>query len=171
MPYLGEITMFAGPFTPEGWKICAGQEMSVQHNQALYSIIGNQYGGDNRVFYLPDLRDRFPVQPATKYQVGKQGGATQYKIAPENLPTQVHTVNDPGHKHVVDLSSAPHTSAFAVPTVPGEASRATTTAGTTGTGKSGMTVTQVPLTITPPSLSINFIICVEGGDYPPRSDD
>ena len=53
--YFGEICSFPFDFAPEGWLPCDGQELDVQQNQALYSIIGNKFGGDWRKFRLPNL--------------------------------------------------------------------------------------------------------------------
>ena len=53
--YFGEICSFPFDFAPEGWLPCDGQELDVQQNQALYSIIANKFGGDSRKFRLPDL--------------------------------------------------------------------------------------------------------------------
>ncbi len=61
-PYIGEIRMFAGNFAPQGWALCQGQALSINQNQALFSLVGTIYGGDGRtVFNLPDFRGRIPV--------------------------------------------------------------------------------------------------------------
>ncbi len=58
MPFLGEIRAFASELPP-GWLPCEGQELEIQRHQALYSLLGVRYGGDERtVFALPDLRGR-----------------------------------------------------------------------------------------------------------------
>jgi microcystin-dependent protein len=60
--YIGIIKIFAGKYAPVGWLFCMGQTLSVQQYQALYSIIGNTYGGTPGVnFALPDLRGRIVV--------------------------------------------------------------------------------------------------------------
>ncbi len=43
---IGEIRLFAGNFAPRDWAFCNGQTMSINENQALFSILGTQYGGD-----------------------------------------------------------------------------------------------------------------------------
>ena len=61
-PFLGEVILFAGNFAPRGWALCNGQLLSINENQALFSILGTTYGGDGRTsFGLPDLRGRVPV--------------------------------------------------------------------------------------------------------------
>lgn len=55
--YIGEIRAFAFGFIPEGWYICNGQELSAPGNPALYSILGNTWGGvQNQTFKLPSLQ-------------------------------------------------------------------------------------------------------------------
>jgi microcystin-dependent protein len=61
-PFIGEISMFAGNYAPLGWAFCDGRIISIDENQALYSLLGVTYGGDGRkTFGLPDLRGRVPV--------------------------------------------------------------------------------------------------------------
>jgi microcystin-dependent protein len=61
-PYIGEITLFAGNFAPQGWAFCQGQILSIAENTALFSLLGTNYGGNGRTnFALPDLRGRVPV--------------------------------------------------------------------------------------------------------------
>jgi len=56
-PFIGEIIQFGGNFAPRGWAFAQGQLLPIAQNQALFSILGTQYGGDGRVtFALPDLR-------------------------------------------------------------------------------------------------------------------
>jgi len=56
-PLLGEVKTFAGNFAPNGWALCDGQLLSINQNQALFSILGTTYGGDGRTnFALPKMR-------------------------------------------------------------------------------------------------------------------
>jgi microcystin-dependent protein len=53
---IGEIKLFAGNFAPYLWSFCNGETLSIVDNQALFSILGTQYGGDGRTtFQLPNL--------------------------------------------------------------------------------------------------------------------
>jgi microcystin-dependent protein len=54
--FIGNIATFAGRYAPMGWMDCAGQALQIHQYPALYSIIGNTYGGDHTVFRLPDFR-------------------------------------------------------------------------------------------------------------------
>jgi microcystin-dependent protein len=61
-PYIGEITMFAGNYAPNGWAFCNGQLLPISSYSALFSILGTTYGGDGETtFALPDLRGRAPI--------------------------------------------------------------------------------------------------------------
>ena len=61
-PYLGQITMFGGNFAPRGWAFCNGQTLPITQNEALFSLLGTNYGGNGQsTFALPDLRSRLPV--------------------------------------------------------------------------------------------------------------
>ncbi|MFD6393149.1 phage tail protein [Nocardia sp. NPDC060259] len=55
-PILGQIAIF--PFwTPQGWLPCEGQLLKVSDYQALFSLLGNKFGGDGRLtFALPNLK-------------------------------------------------------------------------------------------------------------------
>lgn len=55
-PYIGEIQLFPYNYAPDGWLFAAGQSMNISQNQALFALLGTQYGGDGRTtFNLPDL--------------------------------------------------------------------------------------------------------------------
>jgi microcystin-dependent protein len=60
--YLGQIELFGFNFAPAGWAPCNGQIMSIAQNQALFSLIGVNYGGNGVTdFALPSLH---PVTPS-----------------------------------------------------------------------------------------------------------
>lgn len=62
-PFLGEIQLFSLNFAPMGWTQCSGQTLQISQNQALYSLLGTNYGGDGITnFQLPDLRGAVPFQ-------------------------------------------------------------------------------------------------------------
>jgi microcystin-dependent protein len=59
---LGMIKLFGGNFAPKGWFECKGQTLAINGNEALFSILGTQYGGDGRTtFCLPNLVDKCPT--------------------------------------------------------------------------------------------------------------
>lgn len=53
---IGEIRLFAGNFEPRDWAFCNGQTLNIRGNEALYSILGNKYGGNGiKTFALPKI--------------------------------------------------------------------------------------------------------------------
>jgi microcystin-dependent protein len=97
-PFLGEIKIVSFNFPPKGWAFCNGQLMSIQQNQALFSILGTTYGGNGQTtFGLPNLQGRSPLHVGNGIVLGEMGGE------------QAHTLNIselPAHTHVPIASSA-----------------------------------------------------------------
>jgi len=94
MPYLGEIILFAGDYAIEDWLPCDGRELSVSQNQALYSIIGNRFGGDGiKTFCLPDLRKLVAVgaDPKAREFVASARGGNSSQTVSFDLPLLQHT--------------------------------------------------------------------------------
>jgi len=98
-PYVGEIRMFAGNFAINGWALCNGQLLSIQSNQALFSIIGTTYGGNGTTtFALPDLRGRVPIHQGTgvgltPYVTGEQTGTENVTLTAAQLASHTHAIN------------------------------------------------------------------------------
>ncbi|MGZ5437659.1 MAG: phage tail protein, partial [Pyrinomonadaceae bacterium] len=56
VPYMGEVTVFAFSFAPAGWITCEGQLLSIAEYTKLFSLIGNNFGGDGvSTFGLPNF--------------------------------------------------------------------------------------------------------------------
>ena len=73
-PYLGEIILFGGNFAPTGWAFAQGQLLPLAQNQALFALLGTQYGGDGiTTFALPDLRCLEPEGNGPVYIIALQG--------------------------------------------------------------------------------------------------
>jgi microcystin-dependent protein len=91
--FLGEIRLFPFQTIPRGWHECDGSVLPIQGNQALYSLLGIQFGGDGRNnFALPDLRGRVPVGCAPN-AVGQKAGQETVALTTAQLPAHTHTVN------------------------------------------------------------------------------
>lgn len=95
-PYIGEIRLFAGNYEPAGWKFCHGQELQVKQNQALFSVIGNAFGGDGEnTFRLPDLRALVPVHCGwapglTPRKFAGVGGSVTVPLQESQIPLHNH---------------------------------------------------------------------------------
>ena len=73
-PMLGEVSIFAGNFAPSGYAFCEGQELPIAQYQALFSILGNRYGGDGKTtFALPDLRKAEASLNGARYIIATEG--------------------------------------------------------------------------------------------------
>ena len=87
-PYLGTILTVAFDFAPAGWMRCEGQILQVTTYQALFSLLGNVYGGDGKTtFALPDLRgyavagvQGAPVDNAGPMKMGQKTGAQSVTV-------------------------------------------------------------------------------------------
>lgn len=89
-PFIGEIKMFGGDYAPQGWHFCDGTLLEVGENQALYSLIGDAYGGDGvSHFALPDLRGRAPVHQGT-LKLGSSGGAESVTLTEPEYGAHLH---------------------------------------------------------------------------------
>jgi microcystin-dependent protein len=90
-PFLGEISPVAFPFAPRGWAFCNGQLLSIQQNQALFSLLGVTYGGDGvNTFALPDLRGRVSVSSGPNYQLGSTSGVESVTLNGNQIPAHSH---------------------------------------------------------------------------------
>jgi microcystin-dependent protein len=57
-----ESPRLAFDFAPIGWAFCNGQLLSIAQNQALFALLGTQYGGDGHTtFALPNLQGAVPL--------------------------------------------------------------------------------------------------------------
>ena len=96
--YIGLIFPFASSFAPMGTAQCWGQDVPVQQNQALFSLIGTIYGGNgNPNFKLPDLRGRVMIGAGfspylnTTLNPAANGGTAATTLNLTNLPLHTHT--------------------------------------------------------------------------------
>jgi microcystin-dependent protein len=67
-PTLGQINMFPYNFAPRNWSDCSGQLVTVSSNNALFSLLGNTFGGDGSSnFALPNLVSANPYSAQYNY--------------------------------------------------------------------------------------------------------
>ncbi|MEA2326488.1 MAG: hypothetical protein QOE68_1447 [Thermoanaerobaculia bacterium] len=96
-PFVGEIRMFGGSFSPAGWAMCDGQLQPISQNETLFNLIGTTYGGDGQsTFALPNLQSRIPIHQGTSsssgttYTLGEAAGAESVTISTNTLPIHTH---------------------------------------------------------------------------------
>jgi microcystin-dependent protein len=168
-PIIGEIRMFAGDWTPQGWMKCEGQLLPINQNPALFTVIGTIYGGNGTTtFALPDLRGRVPIASG-------QGPGLSPVVVGEAFGTETTTltVNQiPAHSHVLMANTGSGTTNVPTGNVLANtgsldkeyATSANTPMGVTAIGPAGGSQ---PFSIVQPSLSVTFIIAIDG-IYPQR---
>lgn len=104
--FLGEIIMFAFNFNPKGFLMCNGQIMAISTNQALFSLLGNVYGGNGTTtFALPDLRGRVAMHSdhasGSNFQLGGNAGEEHVTLTWNQMPSHFHL---PVHQQAIDIS-------------------------------------------------------------------
>lgn len=123
-PFLSEIKIFSFGFAPRGWATCDGQLLPINQNQALFSLLGTNYGGDGRVnFGLPNLQGRAAMHMGNGHTLGERGGETGHTLSISELPAHVHVASAssaaasagaPNNTRVVSQSAGAN--AYAAPT-------------------------------------------------------
>lgn len=92
-PFLAEIRMMSFNFAPKGWAMCNGQQMPINQNQALFSLLGTTYGGNGQTnFNLPDSRGRIPIHFGNGHSLGERAGESEHTITAAETPQHNHIV-------------------------------------------------------------------------------
>ena len=168
---VGDVRLFAGSFEPLRWMFAQGQTLQIGHYPALYSIFGTDYGGNgSTTFKLPNLTSRVPVGMGYRGQTtvypGVEFGDESVTLMPAHVPGHTHAL----HAAAASATTSAPTAGAALAAVQNGAAYAPATptstlaAATVGSSPGG----QAPVVRTPPSLGLNYIICVEG-EFPARN--
>ena len=110
-PFIGQLLQVGFTFAPRGWSTCAGQQLSIAQNSALFALLGTTYGGNGQTtFALPNLQGRVSIGTGngaglSSYVLGQQGGSESVTLT---------TVNLPAHTHAATFASAPSLNAATV---------------------------------------------------------
>jgi microcystin-dependent protein len=92
-PYLAQISITGFNFAPRGWATCDGQLLPINQNQALFALLGTQFGGNGvQTFSLPDLRGRSAIHRSATLPVGQSVGAETVTLTAGQLPAHTHTL-------------------------------------------------------------------------------
>jgi microcystin-dependent protein len=87
--------------------------MPINQNQALFALLGTNYGGDGRsTFALPNLKGRVAIdqgqgQGLSPYSIGETGGEAAHTLTTAELPQHTHAAHyasdtsqlDPGTRY------------------------------------------------------------------------
>ena len=175
-PILGSLMLFAGSYAPKDWAICNGQLLPIRSYTGLFSILGNNYGGDGKIsFGLPDLRGRVPAHYASPpaespHKIGDMYGTETIVLTTRELPTHTHAaaaLTGIGVSAEAEDGSDSPVDSYLQPT-PGQPTYAL--GGGAFMGPSPMTVTlsatgqQSPdaISLIQPSLGMNYCIALSG---------
>lgn len=94
---LSEVKLFATGTEPAGYLPAEGQLLPINQYGALYSLIGDTFGGDNQTtFALPDLRGRTPIGDGSgpglsNRTLGDTGGVDEVTLMTIQLPSHSHS--------------------------------------------------------------------------------
>src|SRR5581483_5602433 len=94
--FTGEIRAFGFQFTPQDWMLCNGATLPVNQYAALFSIIGNTFGGDGRTnFKLPNipgtvLNGQGAMPGGNTYAWGQMGGVETVQLNTATTPAHTH---------------------------------------------------------------------------------
>lgn len=163
-PFLGEIRLASFSIAPRGWALCNGQILPISQNQALFSLLGTQYGGDGRTtFALPDLRGRVPVHAGDGVTIGQRGGSEAVTLTTAQIPGHTHDLVVSSQRASLDDPAGAYWAADASQSRYAAAADTTMAGGLVGTAGGSQAHENRQ-----PSLVVNFIIALQG-IFPPRN--
>lgn len=111
--YIGTVCTVAFNYCPNGLLPADGRMVQINENPALYSLLGNIYGGDGRTtFALPDYRGRSLVGQGAApglslVKLGEKRGQESVKLQPDQT---MSPADKPGQ--------ATEAAAQTIPTIP-----------------------------------------------------
>ena len=158
-PFLGEVKWVAFNFAPIGWALCDGQILPINQNQALFALLGTQFGGNGvTTFALPDMRGRTPIHVGPGYALGQEGGEETHVLTVSEIPWHTHQAMASGAEAaaVSPSGNVPATKARVPLYGPGPANidMNTTAIAAAGGGQ--------PHNNMPPYITLNCIIALQG---------
>lgn len=157
-PFIGEIRIFSFNFAPKSWALCNGQLLPINQNQALFSLLGTQYGGNGQTnFGLPNMQGRTPIHRGNGITQGQLGGAENHTLTLAETPAHSHglSVSSAAANNVVPTGNALANSGANIYAAPG-ATVALAAGSVASQGGSQ------PHTNMQPFLTLNFCIALSG---------
>jgi microcystin-dependent protein len=172
-PYMGEIKIISWNFAPQGWAFANGQFLPINQNQALFSLLGTQYGGNGQTtFALPDLRGKVPIHQGSGFTLGQAGGENAHTLILGELPAHTHFLRADATTVATSNSATAATNGSLGQTIGAPATGASFSVSLYTANVGGLT-TQAPQEISnvggsqphenrQPFLTLNMIIALQG---------
>jgi len=93
-PFMGQLILASFNFAPRNWMQCNGQTLAINSYQALFSLLGVNYGGNGiNTFMLPNLQGRTPIGYGSNYSIGASGGEESHTLLAAEVPSHTHQLN------------------------------------------------------------------------------
>ena len=121
-PYIGSVCAMVTSYCPQGYLPANGQVLQINTYQALYSLVGNVFGGTAQAgtFGLPNLNGRTimgtglsPVS-GTVYQRGQVVGSETVTLNATNIAPHTHPASAAGSGSIAGTISLPVAASAAV---------------------------------------------------------
>lgn len=110
--FIGEIRAFSFSWPPKGWALCDGTALPIKQNQALYSLLGDQFPGGvlGVSFALPNLQGRAILGGGRSQVTGESSAKTGTMSGTETVAlTSANQI--PYHTHTLQAYSGAGTAA------------------------------------------------------------
>lgn len=176
--YIGFITPFPWDWAPQNWTLCNGSQMQIQQYNALYALLGTNFGGNGTTtFGLPDLRGRQIIGMGqgpglSNRMVGQSFGAESATLTAGNLPPHNHTLTA-SNTDSANLTQTPApgwtlgaaasvTTARPAVTTPVQMYGSPNPANPVPSAPTSVAGSGTPVTTMPPALCLNFCIALMG---------
>jgi microcystin-dependent protein len=105
-PFLSEIRIFSFGYAPRSWAMCNGQQLPINQNQALFSLLGTTYGGNGQTtFALPNLQGKTPIHVGQGFTLGQTGGEQAHTLTVSEMPTHLHVLQATGNNADTNVPS------------------------------------------------------------------
>lgn len=172
-PYLSELKIVSFNFPPKTWAFANGQLLPINQNQALFSLLGTNYGGDGQTtFALPNMRGRLPIHQGAGHSLAEAAGASAVTLTIQQLPQHLHFMQASGGPADTAANATPPTNNYFTQAVAVQGGGATA-AVTRYANPPGGLVSMNPATVGSvggsqahtnmmPYLVLNFIIALQG---------
>ena len=162
-PFLSEIRMMSFDFPPKGWAQCNGQFLPINQNQALFALLGTNYGGNGQTtFALPDLRNRVPIHQGDGRSVGVRAGEAAHTVTQSEMPQHAHVVQASSTGPAATNPTVPSASRRLSRSAPGNLYGPATNLQAMNPAAVGTTGGSQAHTNQSPYLKLNFCIALQG---------